>query len=131
MGLEYLNEQKARAEQGPQPTHRPEGTSGSIDRPLGEQYWQQYRTAGKSERFIEDMKATMRTNIENAVKLIDPQTNECRFTLFVDENEVLRDEKMKVQAYREVAREMGCEIGPLRRSPTAGIAAGSIRRIRA
>ncbi len=129
MGLEYLNEQKARAKRDPQPVIRPPGDNlRAASRLEAEKFWRNLEAKGEKRRVYEE---GMRAVIESCASRIDPQTNEGLFSVFTGKDEPADNEYMKgkVAAMRMLAYEMGYEITGLKPNHKSGTAAGKIKKI--
>ena len=129
MGLEYLKEQKARAKQGPQSTHRPEGNGlRAASRVEAEKFWRNLEAYGMK---VETWKKAAQETVESSAGKIDPATGEGMFAVFTGKDEPADNNFMrgKVAAMRTLAYEMGYEITGLIPDFNAGTARGRIRRI--
>lgn len=99
----------------------------SKDAVYAAQFWDQM-SWDKGDVFATSMKEAMKTSIESAAKTIGPDGNG-QFSLFVTPEGMAEKDKQKISAYRELAKEMGFQIGPLKRNEKSGTATGTIRKL--
>ena len=92
-------------------------------------YWQLLQDHGKSEEMIKDTKRSIKETVKDAIGRIDARTHEGLFPFFVEERVMSLEERLKLAAYRQTAREMGYEIELSTRNHSSGTINGKIRKI--
>jgi hypothetical protein len=104
--------------------------SGNKINPQDSQYATAFwvRMKQKGDAFVASMREAMKSPIESAIKTIGPN-GEGQFAIFVTPEGMTDEERQKISAYREIAREMGYQIGPLKRNERSGTSTGIIRKL--
>ena len=127
---------------------RPGGVSRSVERPSEQQdgswanaagekftkdqayaweFWDSFWAQGKD---IEPHKEAMRESITKAAETIDPSTGEGELGILSGGGaEIDSYSKQKISAYRELAREMGYEVGQLKLNQRSGTITGTIKKL--
>lgn len=95
-------------------------------------YWQLLQDHGKSKETIDDMKRAMEETIRDAIRRINPETQEGPFLFRIEAigaRVMSFEELLKMAAYKQMARDMGYEIELITRNRPPGSINGKIRKI--
>lgn len=92
------------------------------DQSYARRFWEGFLLRGRTEGVIPDTIEAMRVSITKAAE-------RGQFGVLVDSHGITEKDKERISAYREVARTMGYQIGPLRFNPEEFTAMGPITKI--
>lgn len=101
--------------------HNQSGEEISTDAAYAQAYWNEQKIKGMPEKNIDQMRQSMRDTIEQ-------QEEGGIVGIFVDKTGITDEFKRKLSAYREIAREMGYEIGEFRFNENSGNVTASIKK---